>query len=392
MSSSHVLHAALLVISVAYVAAGPKALGFECKEEGRFPNPSDCTSFFTCVKDNDGDYVSFEGSCRGYAFDAGRQVCVSTETVPDCSPRKSRHISSNPQYAELCTNDSFICVDCKTVINCVNGTAFEDSTCTSGFTCQTPASFEGQATCYTTQTQDNECQCEEDNHFETDPYNPNGFYFCPSNGSDPMVYHCPDEMMFDETLIDCTNPEGIPACTKSGVFSNPSNCSQYYMCIRTSSGWAQKIFDCEDDLMFNDNTKNCSDPCSWPTTTFDCTEEGRFADPSSCENFYLCIADPEEEGDFIQTLKRCPLNYIWDPNASNSSGHCASPTNPKTTKCTPVVESTCEIPITCGNGTSRSAPSPSRRSAFRGQMLSFVSGADPIQNVIDIMNDVSSKL
>ncbi|XP_018025914.1 uncharacterized protein LOC108681404 [Hyalella azteca] len=386
MASSHVLLAALLIISVASAVAIPNALGFECKEEGRFPNPSDCTSFFTCVQDNDGDFVSSKGSCKGNAFDPERRICVSPEKVPGCSPRDSRQLISDPRYDAQCNEDSFICVDCKTVINCVGGKAFVDSTCTSGFTCQTPAPFAGQATCYNTKTEGNGCQCLEADRFKRDPYNPNGFYFCPLVDSDPMVHHCPGEMTFDETMSDCANADGIPACSKSGVFSNPSNCTQYYTCIQTSAGWVQKTFSCEVDLMYNDNTKECSDPCDWPKLTFDCTEEGRFADPANCGNFYLCIADPANEGEFIKSSRRCPLDYIWDPSAANGAGHCASPTDPATTKCTPVVESTCAIPDTCeGSSTSSTAGSPSNRLAFRRQTPSTDFVIDPVQNVIDIL-------
>ncbi|KAF2359348.1 Chitin binding domain [Trinorchestia longiramus] len=395
MASTHRLLAALLILAVASAAAQPNLAGFECPEEGRFSNPIDCTSFYTCLLGEDGEFISSKGSCKGYAFDPERQTCVSPDKVPGCHARDSRQIATDPRYDDLCEMDNFVCSDCKTVINCVDGKGFVDSSCPNDFTCQSPDAFNGTSTCYPTAAAETECKCTEAGTFKVDPWNENAFVFCPMVDSDPMVHHCPGEMTFDSDLLECVNSDGIPACTESGVFANPMNCTQYYTCIPTSSGMVQKTLTCEDSsLMYNEVTKECSDPCSWPKSTFECSAEGRFPDPANCENFFLCIADPKNEGQFIQSPRKCPPNYIWDPKAPNG-GHCASVNDEKTTKCTPVTDNKCNIADICGESTSSSSITSIRsRLGFRRQTPFPAAFAemreDPIKNVIQLLKDTHS--
>lgn len=219
--------------------------------------------------------------------------------------------------------------------------AFTDSFCGDGLTCQTPASFGGSATCYDMAQDESKCKCTTPNSFNSDPHSNSSFIFCPLADSDPMVHRCPGKMTFDDVIMDCTNADGIPGCSKGGVFANTNNCAQYYTCIQAVDGWVQNVLQCDEGKMYNQAKKECSDPCTWPDPNFECIAEGRFADPKSCFNYFVCVADPTSEIGFKQTSRKCPLDYEWDPTANNDQGHCAVKGS---SKCTPVTDNVCIIP------------------------------------------------
>lgn len=65
----------LVVIVLAAAAQGEAA--FECKEEGFFVNPDDCSLFYRCV-DYDGTLTKFDFQCGpGTLFDESLGTCVS---------------------------------------------------------------------------------------------------------------------------------------------------------------------------------------------------------------------------------------------------------------------------------------------------------------------------
>ena len=74
----------------------------------------------------------------------------------------------------------------------------------------------------------------------------------------------------------------------------------YYL---TPGEMVQKVFNCPEGQMYNENTKECSDPCGWPKASFSCTKEGRFSDPKNCNNFITCIKGNNEQ-EFVQTSRR----------------------------------------------------------------------------------------
>lgn len=172
-----------------------------------------------------------------------------------------------------------------------------------------------------------------------------------------MVHRCPGKLTFDATMLECTNADGIPACSKGGVFANPINCEQYYTCIQAADGWVQEVLMCDAGKMYNEVQKMCSDPCGWPSPKFSCTAEGRFPDPQSCRNYFVCVADPAHSGFFVMTPRRCPLDFEWDPSSNGGYGHCVSP---ELYPCKPLTENKCNIPDSYYCGTN--APHANRNS------------------------------
>ena len=165
--------------------------------------------------------------------------------------------------------------------------------------------------------------------------------------ADPSVYRCPEDMEFDVENHQCYNVDGLPPCSKIGVYANPYDCTYYYTCIMSTEGWVHKRFSCVNeshtDLMFNEISGRCEDPCSWDTGSFSCDSEGRFADPTNCNQYYECISLPNDPTKFRKTLRECPINYEWDPSARGGVGHCVSKDS-RDSVCEPVERSFCKIP------------------------------------------------
>ncbi|ROT63456.1 peritrophin [Penaeus vannamei] len=171
--------------------------------------------------------------------------------------------------------DKFICVDCKTMVQCVKGQAFTRH-CIENHYCSKKPEF-GGGVCYPDEPQ--ACKCEKANSFRVDLYDPQE----PCNP--PENYKCPDGMVFDEATAQCQTGNGLPQCTRAGTFANPANCSVYYSCIGLQNGWLQKSFQCNSGLMYNKEKGACEDPCLYQ---FVCKQEGRYPDLLNQQNYFEC--------------------------------------------------------------------------------------------------------
>ncbi|XP_069939569.1 uncharacterized protein [Cherax quadricarinatus] len=321
-----------------------RPLSMRCVSEGRFPHPSDCGGFVDCLPDGEG-LRAREGSCRGRAYHPTLRKCVTLNKVDGCKPRAARALANDPKLDYVCENSTsdFMCADCKTLVLCVNGTAYPE-TCGSGDLCNIDNDHFGGGVCYPNQPSD--CSCDAPNQFKEDSYNEARFLFCEATGSDPQIFQCPDDHVFDSTMNQCIHYNGLPECTSIGVFANSRNCSQFYNCIPTIDGWVQKPFSCNNEthkhLMYNEAAGSCEDPCTWGNGNFKCEEEGRFADPLNCQRYYECVKDTSEASDFRQALHECPEGYEWDQSARNSYGHCVLEGN-SLNPCVPAVANKCSV-------------------------------------------------
>ncbi|KAK3857506.1 hypothetical protein Pcinc_036245 [Petrolisthes cinctipes] len=332
-------------------------ISMRCVSEGRFSHPEDCGSFVDCLyssrsadgdDDNDDDepqLIARVGSCRGRAFHPTLKKCIDLNAMRGCLPRAARALVADPKLDFVCegSNSEFVCADCKTLVNCVNGTAYPE-VCVAGDLCATKEAQFGGGVCYPGQPP--ECHCDQPNQFKIDLYDETRFFFCEDVASDPIIYQCPEDHAFDPNTSQCRNFDGLPECTSIGVFANAENCSQYYNCIFTTNGWVQKAFSCNNDthqnLMYNEISGRCEDPCEWDTGSFSCNQEGRFNDPTNCNAYFECVSDTNAKSGFRQTHHTCPEDYEWDPSARNDYGHCVLKGTSKAS-CIPVVASKCSV-------------------------------------------------
>lgn len=168
------------------------------------------------------------------------------------------------------------------------------------------------------------CFCHTRHSFHVDLYDDRKFYYCEDVESEYEIFQCPNEMVFKQKMIQCRTRSGLPNCDRMGVFSYIPDCRRYYVCILTLTGWVQKAFKCGSDsalgdLMFNQVTGECEDPCTWIAKSFSCQREGRFGDFVSCRIYHECVRMPNG---FRHVKHECPLGYSWDPTALSGFGLC----------------------------------------------------------------------
>ncbi|XP_047501472.1 peritrophin-44-like isoform X2 [Penaeus chinensis] len=221
------------------------------------------------------------------------------------SLRSERSVTpDNHPFSHLCEAqpDKFLCANCKTMVQCVKGQAFTRH-CIESHYCSVKAEF-GGAVCYPDEPVG--CTCTKANDFSVDPYDPQRFFSCKDIGSMPESYKCPDGMEFDEASAQCQNVGDLPPCTVSGVFANPKNCNEYYSCISLRHGWLQKTFLCSSNLMYNQMSGTCEDPCIYQ---FVCQQEGRYPDLLDKRNYFECYI---HAGSLLQVRYQCPEGYMWE--------------------------------------------------------------------------------
>ncbi|ROT66024.1 peritrophin [Penaeus vannamei] len=324
-----------------------------CTVEGRNSHPTDCTKYVECIRVG-GKLTPRVGVCENSAFNPATKNCVSFRDTACQQPRRqARALFEDNAFSYMCSEgkDGFFCADCKTLINCVDRHAYK-LTCVNGDMCAHKESF-GGGICYPKEPA--ECTCQEPNSFKEDLYDNRKFFYCNDTSSDPVFYECDEGSAFDAEKSQCKNKNGLPECHRSGVFADINNCTQYYACISTRNGWVQKAFSCnQSNLMYNDLTGACEDPCTWQVGSFACTAEGRYPDPKDCQRYIECVAD---EGGLKQVRRSCPEDYSWDPTARGGVGHCVKAST--NTHCTPATQNKCIIPDgTCASAAVATAATP----------------------------------
>lgn len=271
-------------------------------------------------------------------FDAPLPVAPLQDTLCEPPHRQQRALFEDSAFSFMCSEgkDGFFCADCKTLINCVDRRAYKLS-CINGDMCTHKENF-GGGVCYPKEPAG--CTCQEPNTFKEDLYDKRKFFYCNDTSSDPVFYECDEGSEFDVVKSQCKNKNGLPECHRPGVFGDMNNCTQYYACISTKNGWVQKAFNCnQSNLMYNELTGACEDPCTWQLGSFTCTEEGRYPDPKECQRYFECVAD---ESGLKQVRRTCPDDYSWDPTARGGVGHCVKAST--NTHCTPATQNKCIIP------------------------------------------------
>ncbi|CAL4108212.1 unnamed protein product, partial [Meganyctiphanes norvegica] len=346
-----VQQALLLAATLATCLASPNIVVVrdespQCSKEGRYADSQDCGQYYDCVRNpNNGILVAHQRSCFGNAFHPDLKACVPREMIKGCIPssRSGRNFNvADPRLDEICNakGNHFFCADCKTLVICVDGTAYTD-VCANEYMCSEKEHFKG-GVCYPGSPK--ECSCNKADIFRTDLYDPSKFLECGIVGSEPKIHSCPEGLVFDEENSVCVTEIYEWTCTAEGTSVVEDDCTKYFTCIVTTEGYVHKEFTCPNNTMFNDKTGKCEDPCDW-YSDFTCIEEGRFTNPSDCTKYYECVANPLESGGFIMVKLGCPEGFEWSQNVNGDSGQCVARRTTKE-KCLPLTpkQNTCIIP------------------------------------------------
>ncbi|XP_042205169.1 uncharacterized protein LOC121854557 [Homarus americanus] len=246
-----------------------------------------------------------------------------------------------PSLDHICYDapNQYMCANCKTLVNCVDGRAHATQ-CNTGNFCYNYNNEFGGHVCYPGRP--TQCLCQDSNVFYRDAYDQGAFFICDESGENRM-HQCPEGDWFDEKAVECRSFSGLPRCTTPGTFAHAEDCTRYYSCIVTTHGWLQHEYQCPYDrgvLFYNEQTGSCEDPCFWEKPRFECTQEGRFGDPTDCRRFYVCTWDAVAHK-YRQVLRQCPSGFEWQQIVRNGSGRC---TTMVTEDCIPVTNTRCIVP------------------------------------------------
>ena len=233
--------------------------------------------------------------------------------------RHARAATLDPNFDFMCNeiNSGFFCLSCKTLVICVDGIAnLED--CGAEHTCDDLLDF-GGGVCYPDSAK---CTCSSKKELLPDQYNNRAYLDCQAGDLYPKtVEFCKKNMIFNGDTLMCEYPTDYVECTKAGVFSNPNDCTEYYKCMPVAIGLIQYTFSCTCGLLFNDETKECEDPCYFQPEVFTCQEEGRFADLYDCHKYHECIYLLDGSG-YLKFDYTCPQQSFWEPDVEYGSGSC----------------------------------------------------------------------
>ncbi|XP_071513114.1 uncharacterized protein [Panulirus ornatus] len=336
----------LQVLTTLVMAGVP--LGYDCDAAGNHSLPGrECTSYVECLAKEDGrGMVPVERSCSAQmAFSPILRRCVDDALVKGCN-RTVRLLDllemHDPSLDYMCSDapNQYVCANCKTLVNCIDGRAYP-SRCEVGDFCLSNWDAFGGDVCYPGRPKG--CACGETNVFYQDVYDAEAFFKCDESGETDMHY-CPVEHWFDATAVECRSSRGLPSCTVPGTFAVHSDCRRYYACIVTrGGGFLQHEFRCPDHdgiLFYNEQIGRCDDPCHWKPPEFECSSEGRFADPTDCRRFFVCTWDAESAA-FRQVSRQCPEGFEWQQLLRSGVGHCA---DRGTVPCTSATTSQCILP------------------------------------------------
>jgi hypothetical protein len=128
-------------------------------------------------------------------------------------------------------------------------------------------------------------------------------------------------------------------CTTAGVFADPKNCHNYFICDETLQpipGTCMKGQGTFDPV----NQVCTSDPCPGSiSTAFVCPSSGFFADPEDCHGFYVCDAN------LNSTQSSCTSKAHFDPKSICVLGPCSQ--NLSTTTITAAPATSPTTPFAC---------------------------------------------
>ncbi|CAL1288221.1 unnamed protein product [Larinioides sclopetarius] len=288
------------------------------KDDGMFPNPTDCATYYNCV---DGTAIAM--SCApGLLFDAEKKMCNFADRVK-C---KNQCRGPNGMFPSQHRCDEFVlCTNNKPKVKrCKKGLYFDPNLQVCNYKDQVLCSLQYVPT----------AECPKPSGIFPNRSNCSSFFLCTDG-----VHHlqeCPGGLHYDRKRVRCNFPDLAKCkdgkakvkhkpkpsespkpkrkqsrhCPKmDGIFSNPANCSTFFFCV---DGTAY-LQECPWGLAFDETNVKCDRPkvvgCTPPSGTLSILqcpdEDGIFRHPVNCHTFYLC-----KKGRIYEY--ECPIGLVFN--------------------------------------------------------------------------------
>ncbi|KOC59041.1 hypothetical protein WH47_00372, partial [Habropoda laboriosa] len=322
----------------------------QCPGEGFFPNPTDCTKFFRCVRTYSG-FIRYDFACGpGTAWDSSIQSCNHKSHVASCSSTNGATVSqgSTGTPSSHSTRPSS-----NTTATPTTGTSITpSSTGSSSTSSNSTSSTEPNVSDCATKKPNNTIVCEKEG-FYPHPTKCNKFYRCVDNGNGLNVYHfeCGPGTIFDPSINICNHPESVyPPRDCMMPTSTPSTTSEVKSTSETTTESTTEATTESTSEATTESTSEATTESQGTTTTSprptvpatcpigNLTDEqialvcptGFKRHPKYCNLFYQCTIESNEM-DIKVLILSCPVNTIFDEEKlqclpENESSHVCTGT------------------------------------------------------------------
>ncbi|KAF7275310.1 hypothetical protein GWI33_011881 [Rhynchophorus ferrugineus] len=162
-----------------------------------------------------------------------------------------------------------------------------------------------------------------------------GTYYNPTISACDYYYTCP--CTESNKCLYVTDPDYF-TCEGTGNFENLNDieCTTYFSCYHTSTGFHKTLKTCRPGTYFNPDKGLCdwyyARPCTTDTECnynadpyyFNCTQSGSFANNNdlTCSTYYTCVSSGSG---YIQTLESCASGSVFNPRISICDSYYTCP-------------------------------------------------------------------
>ncbi|XP_044589471.1 cell surface glycoprotein 1-like [Cotesia glomerata] len=221
--------------------SGPGMSGSSCKDEGFFPNPSDCRKFFRCVKGDNG-LIKYDFDCApGTAWEQSLLTCNYIHLVASCGSETNQ--VSSPEADSNKDKDK-------------DGDKEKDEGKPTSEPTEKPKD-EGEGSSSPDSTTEGSNKPTDSSNGSNKPSQ-----VSPSGDSDPN--------------------KGI-VCNSAGFYGHPTKCDKFYRCVDNGNGFNVYHFDCAPGTIFDPSLSLCNYPESvYPAR--DCSGSSASPPSSSTES------------------------------------------------------------------------------------------------------------
>lgn len=285
---------------------------FTCRASGNFQDASSSKQYWHCDLDNQGGFVAIRRTCPADSvFDSSYGHCVRFT-----GPKANQPYGYNQNFESQFTKSEHQ-PEIFTVFPPISSQnhlpRLAEKKCSKTTTSfLTIESYNKETTTLPSDDPSKGCLpknddiCSESGAY-ANPEDHSSFYLCfPSkenNKMESIKVKCPRGMMFDRNVRKCTSVfDKIPQTRTTAD-------DGFELLLPDSDSDVRVYQKTEDEKkgLFNGKEKRHA---LGPVKGFSCPSPGRYADPTNCENYYLCY---QEEGGAVSYLPmRCPRNTLFD--------------------------------------------------------------------------------
>ncbi|XP_068906597.1 serine-rich adhesin for platelets-like isoform X4 [Tenebrio molitor] len=235
-----------------------------CDKAGTFEHPNDCNKYYTCVWSSKQDrYTAKEYRCPSrHKFNIKRKLCVPSKTCG--SPKTTNSIVPSNSVGDIISN----------IFGLVSSQGAISQNKQKNFF----AILNNVAINIISNSSVLAAPCTRD---------------CRDKNSASLAFKCPD----------------------IGKHPDSSDCGKFYLCKNSPSGMIDVKRSCRNGTFYDAYKRKCTTTriqCPWRDQLI-CNEEGTFAHPTKCNEYYKCVRSGSNG--YQPKQYRCPSSYKFSDKA-----------------------------------------------------------------------------